>query len=134
MSGGCTGLLLDWACQRTCACERWGRETPQRTAPGEALVSRQWTRVQFPPPPPPCSHHVSVPRRARSWTGPFVVPSGQVSHPVVAVLAETEALVVRVDHAGRRDDLPEALAAEQPAAAVDELAGGEVAESRGHVV
>src|SRR6476619_3443164 len=52
MLGGCAGLLLNWACQGTCACEPWGREMPKRTAPGEALVSRHRTRVQFPPPPP----------------------------------------------------------------------------------
>ena len=28
MSGDGAGLLLDWACQRTCARERWGREMP----------------------------------------------------------------------------------------------------------
>ena len=38
----------------------------QRTAPGEALVSRQWTRVQFPPPPPLCPHHALTPEGARS--------------------------------------------------------------------
>src|SRR3954447_24721061 len=52
MLGGCAGLLLNWARQGTCACEPWGREKPKRTAPGEALVSRHRTRVQFPPPPP----------------------------------------------------------------------------------
>src|SRR6478736_1919574 len=52
MLGDCAGLLLNWACQGTCACEPWGREKPKRTAPGEALVSRHRTRVQFPPPPP----------------------------------------------------------------------------------
>ena len=28
MSGDGAGLQLDWACQRTCARERWGREMP----------------------------------------------------------------------------------------------------------
>ncbi len=69
MSGDGAGLLLDWACQRTCACERWGRETPQRTAPGEALVSRQWTRVRFPP-PPPRPPHVSPARSRSRGAGP----------------------------------------------------------------
>ena len=40
MSGDRAGLQLDWACQGTCAREPWGRENPQRTAPGEALISR----------------------------------------------------------------------------------------------
>src|SRR5829696_9124531 len=61
MSGDGAGLLLDWACQRTCARERWGRETPERTAPGEALVHRQWTRVRFPPPPPRLTPPVTGP-------------------------------------------------------------------------
>src|SRR6478609_8498467 len=77
MSGDCAGLLLDWACQRTCARELWGRETPQRTAPGEALVSRQRTRVRFPPPPPlmgtsRCSLTTKGPTVK---VGPFVVRS-----------------------------------------------------------
>src|SRR3954464_11978239 len=60
MLGGCAGLLLNWACQGTCACEPWGREKPKRTAPGEALVSRHRTRVQFPPPPPLRGGHVTL--------------------------------------------------------------------------
>src|SRR4029453_8704488 len=52
MPRGGAGHLLGWACRRTCACELRGRETPQRTAPGEVLALRHRTRVQFPPPPP----------------------------------------------------------------------------------
>src|SRR3989337_710382 len=76
MSGDGAGLQLDWARQRTCARERWGRENPQRTAPGEALVFRQWTRVRFPPPPPPESPP-RPPARPRLVRGRAVVrPSG----------------------------------------------------------
>src|SRR6476661_8056849 len=85
MSGGCAGLSLDWARQRTCARERWGRENPQRTAPGEALVSRQWTRVQFPPPPPSCPHpRTSCQEGPAQAPGPSSSPDGcrPAAHPV----------------------------------------------------
>src|SRR6478672_1580526 len=86
MSRGCAGLLLDWACQWTCACEHWGRENPQRTAPGEVLVSRQWTRVQFPPPPPPRCSHASSAIEARSFaTGPSWCPGTSPAAPPTGI-------------------------------------------------
>ena len=80
MSGGGAGHQLDWACQGTCACEPWGRETPQRTAPGEVLGSRHRTRVRFPPPP-------RAARRRRSCTDPVcrVDTSRCAGHPASAL-------------------------------------------------
>src|SRR6185503_8118242 len=89
MSGDGAGLSLDWARQRTCARERWGRENPQRTAPGEALVFRQWTRVRFPPPPPPDSLP-RVQRPARSRIGGAGPSSWLPRSAVVLARAERE--------------------------------------------
>src|SRR5689334_13552012 len=69
-----------------------------------------------------------VRRGARSSTGPLVLllvldspASGEVGNPVVALRAEAEPGVVRVDHARRGEDAADPLAPEESTAAVDEL-------------
>ncbi len=73
MSGDCAGLLLDWACQRTCARELWGRENPSahctRRSPGfpsmdAGSIPATSTTV--------CPHHALTPEGPGRQTGPLM--------------------------------------------------------------
>ncbi len=85
MSGDCAGLLLDWACQRTCARERWGREKPDcslaRAVHSALHPEKPWFPVNGRGFNSRHLHHLCSHTRTSCQKGPAQAPGPSSSHP-----------------------------------------------------